>query len=148
MLAWFCAKVNMYTFTHWLQPFRPTFNQCLSNLFLKDTPTLLNCSQPNFLWHCCAYYNDILDVSAFNVTQVILYNMYEIYIKMWNIFSFQFWHMKNLQTFIGTWILRLFGMSLLLFGKFSLWVSISHFSAQFQRITQLAATQQQHLLTH
>ena len=49
------------------------------------------------------------------------------YLKKWNIFS-QLWHMINMQPFQGTSIL-------MLFGHFSLSISMSHFSVQLQRIT-------------
>ena len=45
------------------------------------------------------------------------------------------WHMNNMQTFIGFWYYL--GWLALLFGRFSLLVSMSQFSDQFQRITQI-----------
>ena len=53
------------------------------------------------------------------------------------IYLFELWHTNNMQTFIATSSLILFLMFWLLFGRFSLLVSMSHFSSQFQRITHI-----------
>ena len=59
------------------------------------------------------------------------------------LFSLQVWPMNTIQTFIRMWILILFGMFFwcflkLLFGRFSLLVSLAHFSVHPQKITQIA----------